>query len=218
MENSIGLGNLQKTLTDNIRQLTDLSVSAMKPLIASVSDSMTAYTKVLPTLALPNLTLPNIKLQSSDCCRPVNECPPHCLTSITRYAMQGERIIVPFSVKNTCAVAKTYRIGVRELIDCDGNLAPEQPGLNKQSITLQPGRSEKIQMTIDLGKFENGKTYTTEIVLREDKINQNICFTLCMDDCANLVTAEPQSEKKYNLRWQGWESHFYCEKPAGDGN
>ncbi|MBC7874806.1 MAG: hypothetical protein H7Y01_12465, partial [Ferruginibacter sp.] len=120
--------------------------------------------------------------------------------------------IVPFMVKNTCSHAKTYRIGVRELIDADGRPAPSQPILNKQTITLQPGRSERVLMQIDLDKFENGSSHSTEIVIRENEINQNICFTLKVNnDCQQVVTAEPQDEKKYKLRWQSWQSHYYCE-------
>ena len=123
--------------------------------------------------------------------------------------------MVPFLVKNTCNETKTYRVGVRELKDQDGKPAPFQPQLNKHSVTLEPGRSERVVMLLDLSDFANGSTYTTEIVLRENEINQNICFTLKIDNDQNLVTAQPQNEKQYQLRWQSWQSHYYCEPKKG---
>jgi hypothetical protein len=209
MANSINLGDLQKTLTDSMQQLTGLSFSAFKPIMENATGNLSTLTQ----------SLSNFKLQGDDCCRPKNECPPHCIAAIHRQAMPGERILVPFSIKNTCSTVKTWRVGVRELKDADGTMAPEQPVLNKQSVTLEPGRSERVVMMIDLAKFTNGKTYSTEIVLREKDINQNICFTLVVDDSADIVVVSPQNEKKYNLHWQGWETHFYCEKPkAGATN
>jgi len=69
-------------------------------------------------------------------------------------------------------------------------------------------------MIIDLGKFAEGKTYTTEIVLREKEFNQNICFTLSIEDHQNIVV-EPMDEKKYKMKWQSWKDHFYCEVKHG---
>jgi hypothetical protein len=204
---------IQKTLTSSLQNITNASMAAMKPVMDSVMSNMNVVNKSVLNTNMQSISLPQIKLQQSNCCTPQDECPPHCIAAITRCAMPNERIIVPFMVKNNCSTAKTYRIGVRELKDEDGQMAPSQPELNKQSITLQPGRSERVLLGIDLGKFKSGSTYNTEIVLREKEINQNICFTLKVDDECDTVTAEPKDEQKYNLRWQSWQSHFYCEPP-----
>ncbi|MEO7960395.1 MAG: hypothetical protein ABIR19_02545 [Ginsengibacter sp.] len=116
-------------------------------------------------------------------------------------------------IKNDCNQTKTYRIGVRQLDDETGNSAPSQPVLNKSTVTLEPGRSEEVLVSVDLANFKNGSTYTTEIVLREKEINQNICFTLIVEDPRSTVVV-PQSEQQYRLRWQSWKDHYYCEKPA----
>ena len=127
--------------------------------------------------------------------------------------MEGERIITPFIVKNDCSETKTYRIGVRELKDESGGLAPAQPILNKTIVTLDPGRSEHVLVSLDLDNFKAGSTYTTEIVLREKEINQNVCFTLIVDNADGTVVT-PQDEQQYRLRWQSWKDHYYCERPT----
>ncbi len=202
---------LQQVLTDSIQKMANLSIGNMKPFIEGMMNNLTAINKTVIDSGIPAIKIPSIKIQDCDCCPPKNDCPPHCIASISKCAMAGERILVPFKIKNTCSILKTYRIGVRELKSDDGQPAPAQPRLNKQSVTLEPGRSERVLMTIDLEKFNNGSVYATEIVLRENEINQNICFTLSLDGDCHTIVAEPQDEKKYRLRWQNWQSHYYCE-------
>jgi hypothetical protein len=204
--------NLQDVLGNTLRDLANSSLAAYKPLLEGVLTNFTTLNKSVLSGNLSAIKLPKLFKETCNCCPPdCCDCPPHCIAAINRCAAQGERIIVPCMVKNTCSQAKTYRIGVRELVDTDGKPAPAQPTLNKHSITLQPGRSERVLMHLDLDKFENGHSYSTEIVLRENEINQNICFTLKVNDDCQLVTAEPQDEKKSKLRWQSWQSHYYCE-------
>ena len=121
----------------------------------------------------------------------------------------------PFLIKNTCSQTKTYRVGVRDLVDQANNQpAPSQPQLNKNSVTLAPNQSEQVLMSLDLMQFNTGSTYTAEIVVREKEINQNICFTLIVANPVDIVTATPKDEKCYNMRWQSWKDHYYCEKPT----
>ena len=203
---------LQDVVGNTLRDLANSSLAAYKPIMEGVLNNFSNINKSVLSGDLSAIKLPKLFKETCNCCPPdCCECPPHCIASINRCAAQGERIIVPFMVKNTCSQAKTYRVGVRELVDADGKAAPSQPILNKQTVTLQPGRSERVLMRLDLDKFENGNSYSTEIVLREKDINQNICFTLKVNDDCQLVTAEPQDEKKYKLRWQSWQSHYYCE-------
>lgn len=201
--------NLQQVLTDNLQQMADISLNAMKPIMEGLINNFSNVNKLMYTNDGTAFKMPQIKLQSSDCCAPKNECPPHCIASIVKNAMPNERIIVPFTIKNNCSSPKTYRVGLRELKNADGKMASSQPQLNKEVVTLDPGRSERVLMGIDLGKFETG-TYTAEIVIREKDINQNICFTLIVDESDGTLVS-PQDEQKYKLRWQGWQSHFYCE-------
>ncbi|WP_114792869.1 hypothetical protein U0035_03040 [Niabella yanshanensis] len=212
MENNSS-ARLQQTLTDNLKQITDMSLSFAKPLM----DNLVNNFSILSQSALAGNTpikLPQFKLQSDDCCTSKNDCPPHCLSNISRKAMVGERIIVPFIIKNHCNTSKTYRVGVRELKDLDGQLAPSQPVLNKTAVTLDAGQHERILMGIDLSKFSEGKIYAAEIVLREKEYNQNVCFTLYVED-EEGVTVTPLDEKKYKLKWQSWKDHFYCETRPG---
>lgn len=215
MENRNDLSDLQQTMMDNYRRMADMSLNAMQPLMDSMTENVSSMSRSMSESGFPTLTLPNIQMgkSGSKCCPPEPECPPHCLANITRRAVEGERIVVPFMVKNSCSTEKTYRVGVRELKDEDGNLAPSQPFLNKQSVTLAPGRRERVLMMIDLQAFKSGSIYSTEIVLREKEFNQNICFRLHVEGHTNLPEVSPHDEKKYRLKWQDWRSHFYCEPP-----
>ena len=215
MQNTSRQNNLQSLISDTLTQIAGNSLQSFKPVMENMLSNMTAMTRSVKNIDTGNLSLPKLYKETCNCCPPEDKCPPHCIAQITRTAAQDERIMVPFLVKNTCNETKTYRVGVRELKDQDGKPAPFQPQLNKHSVTLEPGRSERVVMLLDLSDFANGSTYTTEIVLRENEINQNICFTLKIDNDQNLVTAQPQNEKQYQLRWQSWQSHYYCEPKKG---
>ena len=209
--NEKSTSGLQTVFTDSMQMIADTSASAMKMITDNLSGNVDLFNKAISATGLGTLTLPFGKKTKSNCCPPEEECPPHCILQITKRAHAGERIIIPFLVKNNCNSQKTYRIGLRELKDIDGNIAPSQPYLNKNKITLEPGSSEQVLLGLDLGQFTNGNIYTAEIVLREKDINQNICFKLIVERDGNIPVAEPQDEKKYRLRWQSWKSHFYCE-------
>lgn len=200
-----------KGITDNLQKIASLSMDTVKSSVENASKNMTQFNRVMTSAGLGKIIIPMLGKKDCDCCPPKEECPPHCLLLITRNASSGEKIIVPFMVKNTCGTTKTYRVGVRELKSIDGNLAPSQPKLNKNSVTLAANQSEQVLMEIDLAGFQNN-TYNAEIVIREKNINQNICFTLVVGN-ANAPVAEPIDEKKYLLHWQSWKSHFYCETP-----
>lgn len=201
--------NLQQTLTQNLKQLSDLSLSLAQPLVGNLAENFTSLSQSVLSSAPAAINIPKFKLQSDDCCAPKNECPPHCLHQIHRTAMVGERILIPFIVKNGCSSAKTYRIGVRELKDLDGQMAPDQPLVNKASVSLAGGQQERVLLMIDLSKFAE-KTYQVEVVLREKDYNQNLCITLQVGSSAAPVVI-PVDEKKYRLRWQSWKDHFYCD-------
>lgn len=208
-------------LTDGMQKLTDLSLSMLRLSMDTASKNVNVVKDAmgnmgLGSFTLPGLTLPGLTTGDHGCCPPERDCPPHCLLQITRQAAAGERIIVPFLVKNKCGTAKHYRVGVRELKNTDGSSAPSQPVLDKYDVTLDPGQSQLVSMSIDLGNFSNGNTYQMEIVIREKDINQNICFTLVVGT-ADAPVAQPLDEKKYTLRWQDWRSHFYCESPQKSG-
>jgi hypothetical protein len=145
-----------------------------------------------------------------DVCPPKDECPSSCILTIHKDALVGERIIVPFKIKNKHQNTRAYQIGVRPLVDSHGQSAPQQPTLNLNHVTLQPMQSRLIHMTIDLQNYRTGATYQTDIVIREDKYNQNICFTLCIIGDCNVPTAHPWDEKLANIKWLGWKRHFMC--------
>jgi hypothetical protein len=215
MQNSSKQNNLQSLIGDTLTQIANNSLQTLKPMMEGMLSNMTAVSQSVRSINPGNITLPNLFKETCNCCPPEQKCPPHCIAQISRIAAQDERIIVPFLIKNTCSHTKTWRVGVRELKDQDGKPAPFQPQLNKTSVTVEPGRSERVVMMVDLAQFANGATYTTEIVLREKEINQNICFTLKIDNDHHLVTAQPQDEEQYQLRWQSWQSHYYCEPKKG---
>src|SRR5690606_8711622 len=124
MENKTNTGGaLRQGLAESFQRMTDVSLAPVRPLMDTMFNSMSNLNKTLFETGIPAIQLPQFKFRSEDCCAPKSSCPPHCLTSITRHATEGERIIVPFMVKNTCATAKTFKVGVRELKDADGKMA-----------------------------------------------------------------------------------------------
>jgi hypothetical protein len=206
---------LQQNFAKGLQMLTDMSMATIKSAMENSTKTADGLNKVIANTGLLNFTIPDIfgTNKTKDCCVPQDECPPHCILQIQRHAVSGERIIVPFVIKNTCSAQKNYKVGIRELKNIDGTLAPDQPKLNKNAVSLQPGAEEMVLMEIDLANFNAGTTYNAEIVIREKDINQNICFTLVVDGINNAPVAKPQDEKKYNLRWQSWKNHYYCEPP-----
>jgi hypothetical protein len=155
------------------------------------------------------------QVKKNDCnaCPPECNCPPQCLLGINRDASPGEIIVVPFKVKNILQSAKTYLVGVRPFYDNDGNLLPNQPTLNKTTLNLQPGQSMLVEMKIDLTNgYVGGNSYSTEIVIREKDVNQNICFTLNITSNRFIPEAHPLNEQSYFTHFQDWKSHYYCDR------
>lgn len=213
MKNDQSNKSLPQVLTDNFQKMANISMEAFQPVVETFSENMAHFNKTFSESGLPTLNLlggASSSPKKGNCCPPEHACPPHCIAYISRQAMAGERVLVPFSITNSCQSQKKYRVGVRELKDLDGNMAPAQPELNKMELTLDPGRSERVILSLDLGQFKNGNSYETEIVVREREINQNICFALNVNDHPSTEVA-PYDEKKYKLKWQDWQSHFYCE-------
>ncbi len=211
-----GTGALSEIAADNFQKVANMSVDFYRNIFGTLLQNNTSFSETLTQVSRNTLNPLKSMFNSGDCCPPTQHCPPHCIAAIEKQAMSGERIIVPILIKNSCNSPKTYRIGIRELMDIDGKPAPQQPDLNKNSITLQPHGSERVLMRLDLDNFQS-RTYTAEIVIREKEINQNICFTLMVRDHPSAV-AEPGEENQYKLKWQSWKSHYYCEPPQNRDN
>ncbi len=220
MENKeINTAGLQQNLSKGLQMLADMSMATFKSTMDNSAKTTENFNKVIADMGLPTFKMPALfgGGAKKDCCAPQEECPPHCILQIGRHALIGERILVPFIIKNTCNAQRNYRVGIRVLKHIDGTVAPSQPGLNKKTVTLDAGAEEMVLMGIDLEKFNKTGTYNAEIVVREKNINQNICFTLVVDSLVGAPVAKPQDEKKYMLRWQSWQSHFYCEPKRATG-
>ncbi len=211
-----GTGALSETAADNFQKVANMSVDFYRNIFDTLLQNNTSFSDTLTQVSRNTLNPLKSMFNSGDCCPPEQSCPPHCIATIEKQGMAGEKVIVPILIKNTCNAPKTYRIGVRELMDIDNKPAPQQPDLNKNTISLQPNGSERVLMGLDLANFESG-TYTAEIVIREKEINQNICFTLAVRDHLPAL-AEPGEENQYKLRWQSWRSHYYCEPPQNRNN
>lgn len=152
------------------------------------------------------------KRKSSHCCPPEPECPPRCILEIKKEAYAGEVIVQPFMVKNQCNSIKTYRIGVREFKDQHGNESPVAAILNRNEIQLEPGQSISVLLSVNLSQeVQAGDCLSTDIVIREKEVNQNICFKLFVKPICDVPVAVPLKEAYYFNHWQSWQSHFYCE-------
>lgn len=159
-----------------------------------------------------------------NCCRPTGVCPPdpycppRCLAEIKRTACPGEVIVVPFSLKNTCGNTRTYRLGIRPMVNRQGQPAPVQPWLDRAELHLEPGQIATLTLTVNLTDgFQPGDCYQADIVIRENKVNQNVCFELCVEACKPAVEVHPLDEKRYLMRWQHWQDHYYCEQAPDTG-
>jgi hypothetical protein len=212
MENNRKNPRDSNTLEEGIQQLANFSFSSLRSAFSTGLRGIGAVNRVISNINPSSHHSHHAKNCGCGCCPPKNECPPHCLIQISRHAYAGERIIVPFVIKNKCQDSKVFQVGVRELKMDDGSIAPHQPVLDKSTVTLDAGESEMVLMTIDLLSFSTGHTYNTEIVIREKDINQNVCFSLIIDGYDDLPVAKPLDECKYLVHWQGWQSHFYCEQ------
>ena len=149
-------------------------------------------------------------------CPPQDNCPPRCLATITRYANAGEVIIVPFRVRNTSGKIKTYHLGVRAIIDQDGNTVA-QPTLNKLVLEVQPGMSVLAEMKVVINdQFKPGSLYETDIVIRESRHNQNICFRLYINPEADIPEAAPYDESDIDTHFHRWYYHYYCQNERGN--
>ena len=151
--------------------------------------------------------------KEATCCPPQKTCPPRCLAELHRQACPGERIVVPFTVRNKCGSPRDYQVGMRPLLDQHGNQAATQPTLSLSSLHLEPGQAITVMMTLDLAQgFHPGDIYSMDIVIREKDINQNICFILRIKACSEGVEVCPLDEREYTHHWHGWQDHFYCEQ------
>ena len=209
--------NLPDTLSSAMRKMTDITTELLEPVMRSMTDNIGDAAKSLSKGKLPAFDLSSITANNkSDCCVPQQECPPKYLAQINRCAAAGERIVVSFDIENTCNKEKTYRVGIRPLTDLHGNVALTQPQLTKDVVKIGSGNKARVTFYLDLAQYNNGNTYTAEIVIREKEINQNVLFTLKLsEECNAVPVARPIEESKYYQQWHSWKSHFYCEKPRG---
>ncbi len=157
--------------------------------------------------------------RATPCCPPEVVCPPECLITIARRAHAGEVVLVPFKVRNTTSKARQYKVGVRPLKDEHGNAAPSQPTVDKTNLQLEPHESTLVEMRLDLSQgYKAGQNFSTDVVVRENKYNQNICFTLHVEPYVNVPTAEPIDEARLDVHFVSWDKHFFCEPRRGRGD
>ena len=177
---------------------------------ATARPLMTTINKVVNAMARPLNHIVNGDDSCCDVCPPKHKCPERCLSHIHRHGRAGERIIIPFKIKNVHCQQRTYRVGVRPLKEDNGDPAPHQPVLNKEIVTLEPNQTILVEMTVDLKGFESGHLYSTEIVIRENKFNQNICFELCVEGFCDVAVVEPWDECSVYKRSYHWNHHCGC--------
>lgn len=198
---TIDFGNI----TESVKRMTDATTRMLQD---NLNNNMQWFAELRDVLGTGIA-----KKNDCNACPPECDCPPQCILNITRDANPGEVVIVPFKVKNTLQSAKLYLAGVRPFYDNDGNPLPNQPVLNRTSLNLQPGQSMLVEMRIDLTSgYVAGNSYSTEIVIREKDVNQNICFTLNVAPGRCIPEAHPLSEQSYFNHFQDWKSHYYCDR------
>jgi hypothetical protein len=197
-----------ENIIDSMKRLNEFSVGIMNKMI---TDSLKPWT-IQPCCGKSSYAedphrVPN---DARIICPPRDNCPPRCLQTIIRHAKPGETIIVPFKIRNNSNIAKTYLLGVREILNPEGT-AVVQPTVDKVKIEVQPGMAVAAEMKIELNdKFKSGSVYETDIVIRENRHNQNICFKLCIDADTDIPEAIPYDEKEIDTHFHRWYYHYYC--------
>jgi hypothetical protein len=67
------------------------------------------------------------------------------------------------------------------------------------------------EMMVYIGEnLERGAVYETEIVIREDRHNQNICFKLYVNPVSEVPEAAPYDEREIDTHFHRWYYHYYC--------
>ena len=200
--NTVNVSNI----ADTVKRFTDATTQMV---LNNVNNNLQWFNAMQNMFGLPGL---QTNKDNCDACPPECDCPPQCILSITRCANSGESIIVPFKVKNNLQTARTYQVGVRPFYDDNGNTFNNQPVVDKTTLTLQPGQSILVKMTLSLGdEYVTGTSYSTEIVIREKDVNQNICFILNINSNSMIPEADPLNEQDYFSHFQDWKSHYYCD-------
>jgi hypothetical protein len=193
-------------VSNSVKQLTDATTRMFQN---NINNNLQWFNDLQNILGISST-----QASKNDCsaCPPECDCPPQCMLSITRDANPGETIIVSFKVKNTLQSAKIYMVGVRPFYDDNGNTLSSQPLLNKTQLNLQPGQSILVEMRLNLSdEYISGNNYSTEIVIREKDVNQNICFNLNVTSNNFIPEAHPLNEQSYFTHFQDWKSHYYCD-------
>ncbi|MEO6036827.1 MAG: hypothetical protein ABIQ93_00350 [Saprospiraceae bacterium] len=204
--------------------LSKLNDAALRMARRAVDDNLQFANELRGFFSGLGLKMPGINLGQKHhsncqcgCCPPSGNCPPHCLLELNRSAFPGETVIVPFTVRNTTGSPRSYKVGVRDLLDQQGNKALHQPVLSQALINLAPNQAITLSIMLPTTDMAVG-SYQTEIVLREKDLNQNICFTLQVVPLPAAPEAHPRDEKQYMTQFQGWQSHFYCTPPTKQGS
>lgn len=193
-------------IADSVKRFSDATTQMF---LNNVNNNLQWFNTMQNMFGLPAL---QTKKDNCGACRPECDCPPQCILNITRNANAGETIIVPFKVKNNLQTTKTYQVGIRPFYDDNGNTFNNQPVVDKTSLTLQPGQSILVKMTLNLSdEYVTGSNYSTEFVIREKDVNQNICFTLNINSNCMIPEANPLNEQDYFSHFQDWKSHYYCD-------
>ena len=196
------------SMLNTMRRINEFSMDVLNKMI---SDGLKAWTNQ-PCQCNPS-PAPNhgISNDARIICPPQDNCPPRCLLTIVRNGNRGDVITVPFRIRNKTHSVKTYLLGVREILDQDGTPIA-QPSLDKLELTVQPEMSAMAEMKVVLNnKFLPGSLYETDIVIRERKHNQNICFKLYVNAEKDVPEAVPYDERDIDTHFHRWYHHYYCE-------
>jgi hypothetical protein len=196
------------SIINTMKSINELTAGFMNKVI---TDSLNAWQNIPCQCSTASDVHHGVPNDARIICPPRDNCPPRCLLTIERHCNIGEVINVPFRVKNGTNFPKTYHLGVREITDKEGTVI-SQPTLDKVELKVQPGMSAAAEMRIVLNKyFVPGSLYETDIVIRERKHNQNICFRLYVNADMEIPEALPYDERDIDTHFHRWYHHYYCE-------
>jgi hypothetical protein len=200
-----------RTLSSSARRLGTIGVRLIEDSIANTSTMARRLGELAEVTRSVTGSRTAGRTKTVPCCPPIEECPPQCLTEITRHAHAGEVVLVAIRINNPFGEAKTWQVGLRPLVDEHQKPAPSQPTLDKTSVTVPPSQSVVVEMRIDLTQgYHAGSSYEATIVIREKEVNQNVCFTLVLDPL-RPEDVTPWDEQDLKRHFLSWHHHFYCD-------
>ncbi len=151
------------------------------------------------------------KAYGKSCQIPETECPPYCVCELEWEAFQRDTVKGSIDVYNTGEQASQFSLSGDEF-RAASDLSSVKPALNPASFTLQPGESQRVEVSVQVGEsMDPDQTYHSEVKIagRYEQCVRLVVhvrrrlFPNCRVDHGEIPT---------RIRAHRWYDHFQCEE------